>query len=46
MSPYLRVDLYSIQGRIVVGELTFTPEGGTGRFTPQEWDKKLGELWK
>ena len=46
MSPYLRVDLYSIQGRIVVGELTFTPEGGTGRFTPQEWDKKLGDMWK
>ena len=46
MSPYLRVDLYNIQGRIVVGELTFTPEGGTGVFTPQEWDRKLGELWQ
>ncbi|WP_415579795.1 ATP-grasp fold amidoligase family protein, partial [Helicobacter labetoulli] len=45
MSPYLRVDLYNIQGRIVVGELTFIPEGGTGRFTPSEWDKKLGDLW-
>ncbi|WP_231998081.1 ATP-grasp fold amidoligase family protein [Helicobacter cinaedi] len=46
MSPYLRVDLYNIQGRIVVGELTFTPESGTGRFTPQEWDKKFGDMWK
>ena len=42
---FVRVDLYSICGAIVVGELTMTPEGGTGHFTPNEWDKKLGDLW-
>ena len=42
---FVRVDLYSVCGAIVVGELTMTPEGGTGHFTPNEWDKKLGDLW-
>ena len=42
----LRVDLYNIQGKIIVGELTFTHGGGTEKFTPNEWDKKLGDLWK
>ncbi|MDL0079641.1 ATP-grasp fold amidoligase family protein [Helicobacter zhangjianzhongii] len=42
---FVRVDLYSICGAIIVGELTMTPEGGTGHFTPNEWDKKLGDLW-
>ena len=42
---FVRVDLYSICGAIVVGELTMTPEGGTGHFTPSQWDKKLGDLW-
>ncbi|WP_237022150.1 ATP-grasp fold amidoligase family protein, partial [Helicobacter bilis] len=42
----LRVDLYNIQGKIIVGELTFTHGGGTERFTPNEWDRKLGDLWK
>ena len=42
---FVRVDLYSICGAIIVGELTMTPEGGTGYFTPNEWDKKLGDLW-
>ncbi|EEO25184.2 hypothetical protein HRAG_02241, partial [Helicobacter bilis ATCC 43879] len=43
---YVRVDLYCVEMNIYVGELTFTPAGGTDKFTPQEWDKKLGDLWK
>ncbi len=42
---YVRVDLYSVDGRVMVGELTFTSDGGTGNFTPNEWDKKFGEMW-
>ena len=42
---YVRIDLYCTFNQVYVGELTFTPNGGTGRFTPQEWDKKFGELW-
>ncbi|ETD27943.1 ATP-grasp fold amidoligase family protein, partial [Helicobacter canis] len=42
---YVRVDLYAIDTDIIVGELTYTHGGGTEKFTPNEWDKKLGDLW-
>lgn len=42
--PFLRVDLYNINGNILFGELTFFPNSGVGKFTPKEWDWKLGEL--
>lgn len=42
---FVRVDLYMFSYNIIVGELTFTPDGGTGKFTPKEWDKNLGDLW-
>ena len=41
----MRVDTYCINHKVYIGELTFTPEGGTGKFTPNEWDAKLGSLW-
>ena len=43
---FVRVDLYDVADKVYVGELTLTPVGGSGRFTPQEWDKKLGDLWE
>lgn len=42
--PFLRVDFYEINGRIYFGELTFYPNGGFGKFSPEEWDYKLGNL--
>ena len=42
---YVRVDLYNVNSKIYVGELIFTPAGGTSKFYPNEWDKKLGEMW-
>ncbi|WP_317371679.1 ATP-grasp fold amidoligase family protein [Helicobacter canis] len=42
---YVRVDLYEIDKQIIVGELTFTPTGGTDRFSPVQWDRNLGDLW-
>lgn len=42
---YVRVDLYCVQEKIFVGELTFTPNCGTARFDPQTCDKELGALW-
>lgn len=42
---FVRVDLYVISGRVYFGEMIFTPGGGLGRFTPDEWDYKLGSLW-
>ena len=42
---FTRVDLYEVDSRVYVGELTFTPNGGTIKWNPNEWDKKLGEMW-
>lgn len=45
--PYVRVDLYSLpDGRILIGELTFTPEGGFVRYFSNEAVRKLGHLDK
>ena len=43
---FVRVDLYNIRGRIVFGELTFTPVAGHLKFLPGEWDLRLGEKWE
>ena len=43
---FIRVDLYNVQGQIYFGEMTFFPASGMGRFTPEEWDYKLGECIK
>ncbi len=42
---YVRVDLYCVEMNIYVGELTFTSASGKDKFTPNEWDRKLGDLW-
>lgn len=42
--PFVRVDFYNIEGRIIFGELTFFPSSGMGHFTPKEWNKKIGDL--
>lgn len=42
--PFVRVDLYNANGKIYFGELTFYPASGFGRFTPDNWDEKLGQL--
>jgi hypothetical protein len=42
---FVRVDLYAIGERIVVGELTHYPTGGNKSFDPPEWDERLGALW-
>ena len=41
---FLRVDLYNINGRIFFGEITFFPNSGLGKFSPSEWNIKLGNL--
>lgn len=42
--PFLRVDLYVIDGKVYFGELTFYPASGMGMFKPNDWDVKLGNL--
>ena len=41
--PFLRVDLYNVNGAVYFGEMTFFPSSGMGKFFPEEWDTLLGE---
>ena len=40
--PHLRVDFYECEGRLYLGELTFSHWGGLVPFAPSEWDDILG----
>ena len=42
--PYVRTDFYIIGEKLYFGELTFYHDAGFGKFRPEEWDKRLGEL--
>lgn len=41
--PHVRVDLYSVGGKIYFGELTFTDGNGHFKYTPDDADFMLGE---
>ncbi len=41
--PAVRVDLYSINGKVYFGEMTFFPWSGYVQFTPDKFDFMLGE---
>jgi hypothetical protein len=43
--PFVRVDLYCTGQRVYVGELTFVPGGGSGKFRSAEFEECLGRLW-
>ena len=43
--PFVRVDLYNIQGKIYFGELTFYPSSGYGKFHPDSFDLELGKAF-
>lgn len=40
--PSVRVDLYSIKGKVYFGELTFFPWSGYVKFSPNKFDYELG----
>lgn len=42
---FIRVDLYTVGGRIYFGELTCYPGGGNIRFIPRKYDFVFGEKW-
>ncbi len=42
--PFVRVDLYNVEGKIYFGELTFYPWTGYVQFTPDSFDYELGKL--
>lgn len=41
--PFVRVDLYNVDGKIYFGELTFYPWSGYVCFTPDDFDYELGK---
>lgn len=42
--PFVRVDLYEINGKPRFSEMTFTPCSGYMPFNPETWDLKLGSM--
>lgn len=43
---FVRVDLYNLRGRIVFGEMTFTPMAGFRKFYPESWEGDVGAMWR
>ncbi|MBE6287652.1 MAG: carbonic anhydrase [Mediterranea massiliensis] len=43
--PFVRVDLYNVEGKIYFGELTFYPWTGYVKFEPESFDRELGHLF-
>lgn len=41
--PFCRTDFYSIGDKIYFGEITFYPEAGFKSFTPDKWNKIIGD---
>lgn len=42
--PFIRVDMYEVDGVPYFGEVTPEPSAGKGRFTPA-WERRLGQHW-
>lgn len=42
--PFIRVDLYSCEDKVLFGELTFHPAGSLKKITPERYDRVLGDL--
>lgn len=40
--PFVRVDLYYINGKVYFSEFTFFPGGGFNEFKPYGWEKTIG----
>ena len=43
---FVRVDLYQVNEQVKFGEMTFSPGAGLEVFTPQVYDRILGDLWR
>ncbi len=44
--PFIRVDLYSVKGRIYFGELTFYPDSGLVPFWPDHYNRFFGDFFR
>lgn len=45
-TDFLRVDMFDVDDRVVIGELTSFPSAGNGRWDPPDLDLQLGDFWK
>lgn len=43
--PFVRVDLYSINGSTIFGEMTFYPSDARNKFYPEEYNKIIGDYF-
>jgi len=41
--PFVRVDLYNIDGRVLFGEMTFYPADGRKEFVPDSYNRIIGD---
>ena len=41
--PYVRIDFYCVEGHPYVGEITFFPASGYGKFIPEKYDRIFGD---
>ena len=44
--PFVRVDLYSLSGKTIFGELTFYPGDARNKFYPEKYNKIIGDYFK
>ena len=44
--PFVRVDLYEVNGHVIFGEMTFYPWSGYVQYEPDDFDFELGKSWK
>jgi hypothetical protein len=44
--PFVRVDLYSVEGKVYFSEFTFYPDSGLIPFSPDEYNKFFGDFFK
>lgn len=44
--PFSRIDLYEVGEKIYFGEITLFPTGGTGHFSPDQYNEIIGDLIK
>jgi hypothetical protein len=43
--PFVRIDLYSVRGKLLFGEFTFYPDSGVVPFTPDRYNYFFGDLF-
>lgn len=42
--PFVRVDLYDVNNKVIFGEMTFYPSDGRSDFTPEKYNTIIGDM--